>query len=617
MTNNKIKIPIKGMHCSACEILTEQELAKLPGVLKVKSDHKTGFAEIEYADKAPDESVIRQAVSRSGYQYGQEKLSFISKTSADYVELLYAVIIFMALYWVLSLTGLLESNSVALGSNMTWPIILMIGLTAGFSTCMALVGGLVLGLAANYAKANQGLSVKKKIVPHLVFNAGRIIGYAILGALLGILGNAIKLSTVFNGFLVIAVALFMIVLGLKLLKIFPKFERFNLALPKSVARILPLKLQDKTYSHYRTALLGALTFFVPCGFTQAMQVYALSSGNGFTGALTMGLFAIGTAPGLLSLAGLVSLVKGKMSGIFFRLAGLAVIAFAIFNLTNGYNLVKAGGVDLLSWINSGNDKGGQSSNSSNENGIQVIRMTQASRGYSPNKFTVELGRSVKWIITSTNPRSCASALIVPKLNISKQLEEGENIIEFTPTEVGPINFSCSMGMYTGVINVIDASEASVEEKVSVDLDATPSSTHVCDGSCGAGSKGCSAGKSGSGCDGSCGCGAKQTAVKEQKITPSSQEAEVYTKVYTAVYTLDRDIVPNEFRTKVGQPTRIDILAKEGGEGCMQDILIQGLAEEPQYLAEGKTISLSFTPQAKGTYLIVCAMNIPRGKVIVE
>ena len=89
------------------------------------------------------------------------------------------------------------------------------------------------------------------------------------------------------------------------------------------------------------------------------------------------------------------------------------------------------------------------------------------------------------------------------------------------------------------------------------------------------------------------------------------------KVFKTTYTREQDIVPSEFRPKVGQATRIDIKVKENGEGCMRAIKIQGLAETPIDLVAGETLGLSFTPQEKGRYLITCAMNIPRGVVVVE
>jgi len=50
---------------------------------------------------------------------------------------------------------------------------------------------------------------------------------------------------------------------------------------------------------------------------------------------------------------------------------------------------------------------------------------------------------------------------------------------------------------------------------------------------------------------------------------------------------------------------------------MSTIKIQTLFESPQYLEAGKTIVMDFTPQTAGSYLITCAMNVPRGTIKVE
>jgi hypothetical protein len=200
-------------------------------------------------------------------------------------------------------------------------------------------------------------------------------------------------------------------------------------------------------------LLGVLTFFLPCGFTQAMQLYAVSTGSFTQGALIMGMFALGTAPGLLSIGGLTAAVKGLLAQRFFRAAGVVVILFALFNMRNGWN--------LLGWQTSVAPNTKNTSTVVNdpnvtlENNVQVVRMAETGGGYSPNQFTVKKGVPVKWIIDAQAPYSCASSIIMSKYNISKNLEPGENVIEFTPTETGKVGFSCSMGMYTGIFNIIN------------------------------------------------------------------------------------------------------------------------------------------------------------------
>jgi plastocyanin domain-containing protein len=170
-----------------------------------------------------------------------------------------------------------------------------------------------------------------------------------------------------------------------------------------------------------------------------------------TGAMTMAVFAIGTAPGLLSLGGVTSFVKGKSTGLFFKIVGLVVIAMAFFNISNGLTLA---GIKKSN-VNSDVVTQEQDPNVKIENGIQVVHMEQNAQGYTPNVFTVKKGVPVKWIVKSVYPYSCASSLMVQKLNIRTNLTEKEQTFDFTPTEAGEIPFSCSMGMYSGTIVVIE------------------------------------------------------------------------------------------------------------------------------------------------------------------
>jgi hypothetical protein len=167
----------------------------------------------------------------------------------------------------------------------------------------------------------------------------------------------------------------------------------------------------------------------------------------------MAFFALGTLPGLLGLGGLASLLDRKKSQVFFKLAGAIVIIFAMINLHNGWELtrVAASGYGYKKETTPKSDNNNLTDNSD----VQIIRMTESGRGYSPNQFTIIKNKPVRWIIDAQAPYSCASSLIVPALNIRRQLKAGENIIEFTPTETGNLPFSCSMGMYRGNFLVVN------------------------------------------------------------------------------------------------------------------------------------------------------------------
>jgi len=432
-------VPIKGMHCKSCEILLEAELKKVCRVERVEVNHKIGRAEVYFKDIPPDSEDIKKAVSDAGYTIGfNKKLSWFSRDPYAYKNLAYGAIILLFLFLLAKQFGLF--NLVVNTDSASLLVVFVIGLVAGVSTCMALIGGLVLAISSRHAELHPEATARQKFRPHLYFNFGRVLGFGILGGISGALGSFIKPSFSAIGIVTIIVGAVMIFLGLKLLEIFPAIKNKTFTLPKFIAKIFGIRKEIKEYSHKSAFVSGALTFFLPCGFTQAMQLYAISTGSFFRGALIMSLFALGTAPGLLGIGGLSSIFKGNKAKIFFSAAGLAVILLGWFNITNGRLLIFHG-------------KNNQPPSMGLE--TQEVRMTQSARGFSPNQFVVERGKKVRWIIDSSTALSCASSIVMPQYGISRSLEKGQNIIEFVPVEIGEIHFSCSMGMYRGKFNVVD------------------------------------------------------------------------------------------------------------------------------------------------------------------
>jgi sulfite exporter TauE/SafE/copper chaperone CopZ len=445
--SNKLIIPIAGLHCKACEILTEDSLKEIKNVKKAEVNHKTGLAEITYEGEEPKLEEISANLKAAGYGLGSTSANATSKKDFSYfISITAAVLI---IYWLLNQTNLLDFGGLIKG-DFSWPLAILVGLVAGVSTCLALVGGLVFSLAANYAKNHPEASSKQKFIPHLIFNLGRIVGFFIMGGLLGIVGSAFKMSSLLNSIIALIIGIVILILGLKLLDISPALNKLDFSLPKKFGKVV--KIESPLF-------LGALTFFLPCGFTQAMQIYALGTGNFIEGGLIMSLFALGTAPGLLGIGGASSLLGKKKSKNFFIAAGVIVVAFGLFNLVNGYRLFKISAPTIFQ-NNSANEKQPKKSNTVNanleiENGTRIIRMKETNRGYVPNSFVILKDQPVKWIIDAEAPYSCASAIVVPTLKIQTQLKPGENIVEFTPNKTGEISFSCSMGMYTGKFLVVE------------------------------------------------------------------------------------------------------------------------------------------------------------------
>lgn len=604
---NIIKLPIKGMHCKSCELLVEGKVKKINGVTGVDADYSKSEVKITYHDHRPDTEDLRRAISDAGYEVGSSvKLTFFSHDIDAYKDLGWAFLLLVILYFFLKGIGIENLLKIDTSSQaITVPIVLIIGMTAGFSTCMALVGGLILGLSSRHVRKHPEATAMQKFRPHIFFNLGRILGYAFFGAILGTIGSAFKLSATVNGLIIIFVGLVMLLMSLQLVEIFPRFSNFKLTLPKAVAKALGVKDDEREYSNKGAMGLGALTFFIPCGFTQAMQLYAMSSGSLINGALIMGLFALGTAPGLLTIGGLTSVVKGRFGRIFFKLAGIAVFFFAIFNISNGYTL---SGLQIFD--DSKNNQNNIISTDSNvtiENGVQIVHMVEDSKGYTPNHFTIKKDLPVKWIIDAQEPYSCASSMVVPKLNISKQLVAGENVIEFTPTTVGKINFSCSMGMYTGYFNIIERDGTQSNSNTVNNIPVAQASAPTA-GACGAG--------------GGCGCGGggvRRVATTPQAVaTVQDSATQDAVQVIRTTYTASDYLKPGDFKVKAGTKVKLLIDVKDSGRGCGYAIMIPGLYENAEPLVAGNTIAMEFTPTQPGTYPITCSMDmINFGSIVVE
>jgi len=209
--------------------------------------------------------------------------------------------------------------------EITYPFVFSIGIIASLSTCMAVVGGLVLSLSSNYAKANQAK-------PMILFHISRIVGFFILGGLIGLVGSTFVLTPGISFILNLVLFIVMLIMAINLLDVLPVARKLQFRMPKFIGkRAIQI---SKTNNFLTPVLLGVATFLLPCGFTQSMQLYSLTAGNFLTGALTMLVFALGTFP-VLALISFTSakFSKGLQSGLFFKTAGFIIILFAIFNFT--------------------------------------------------------------------------------------------------------------------------------------------------------------------------------------------------------------------------------------------------------------------------------------------
>lgn len=370
--------------------------------------------------------------------------------------LIWAVIISFGLigFLLLKINSLEHPNSsapAAAGSINLWTIFLT-GLLTGGLTCLAVQGGL---LAATIAqREEEKLKEKTKqsgnAVPILAFLASKLVAYTLLGFLLGLFGSIFQLSLTAQVIMQLAVVVFMVGTALNMLNVHPIFRYFIVQPPKFLTRMV--RNQSKSKSLFAPALLGAFTVFIPCGITQAMMALAIGSGSPFLGAAILFAFVLGTSPLFFILGYFATRLGESMHKKFMKVAAVALILLAVFNLNNVLALTGS------SWTLNGifkQTKNVETSVSQEAPSQNVVIDIQAS-GYNPNVVTVKAGSNVSFKIKNDGVYTCASAFTIPYFNYQKVVQAGntETIALKMPDKPTKIPFMCSMGMYRGVINVI-------------------------------------------------------------------------------------------------------------------------------------------------------------------
>jgi sulfite exporter TauE/SafE/copper chaperone CopZ len=314
------------MHCAACTLLIEESFKELPDVTSVKvslgSNQVTVTGDLTGTPEEIAEN-LTALVKSHGYTISMEKAQKKVRWN-DFVYALPISLVLIAGFLVLQTAGLanlITSSSVSYGTAF------VIGLIASVSSCLAIVGGLVLSLSASSAK--EGGTWRTQAL----FHVGRLGCFFVLGGAIGLIGSSFHLGLTANVVLGIIVALVMFILGVNLIDVFHFSKRLQITMPSRFTRHI---VRGSKRDHLLAPLLvGIGTFFLPCGFTQSMQLYSLTTGSFMQGALTMLVFALGTLPVLALLSfGSLNIAHKPWKGIFFKTAGIIVIALALFNLAN-------------------------------------------------------------------------------------------------------------------------------------------------------------------------------------------------------------------------------------------------------------------------------------------
>lgn len=448
-SKNSDQFYVKGMHCASCEVLIEKKLLAIDGIRFADASLGQGTVEVQYdTNKRPTLKHLNDAIKEHGYVLSHHKTTEKRKKhKAKIIALSLGVLVLFVVFEKLQL-----GRFVSVDATSALPAFFALGLVAGLSSCAALIGGLLLSMIKQWnEKYIDAATNKEKAQPHVLFHVGRIIAFIVLGGGLGFVGQAISWNnaTVFS-VLTILVSIVMLILALQMLDA-QWAQRLLLSAPKVVTRFAAR--EDQVSSKYMPFVIGALTFFLPCGFTLLAQTVALASGSVWRGAFVMGFFALGTLPVLaaISLGGLSWNNKPHKTAVFNKVAGIVVIFFVLYNVNGQMNVLSLPSLsDILpapsATTNTGSttgDGGQQALSSEQEIGIIAKGFSYIPTGAT----TLEAGKEATLIVDNQGIQGCG-AFIAARGLIKNYvaLEPGINEIELGKVKKGTYKLTCSMGM---------------------------------------------------------------------------------------------------------------------------------------------------------------------------
>ena len=222
---------------------------------------------------------------------------------------------------------------------MSDPLVLM-GFTTGLlgaGHCIGMCGALVGALSLSATGRPEGWSF------HLLYNAGRVATYTLIGALAGWLGSALAYTDRFREVsrtLLVASDLFIILVGLGTAGLFAGLSITRLDFPGPLRAMTAAVQRLRQLPPAVAALpLGLLFGFLPCGYLYAVAISAAQSADPLLGALTLLAFGLGTVPALLLFGGATQWLGTRAQAWMLRTAGLVVAGMGVVNLVRHLRLM--------------------------------------------------------------------------------------------------------------------------------------------------------------------------------------------------------------------------------------------------------------------------------------
>ncbi len=433
---------VEGMSCARCEQRIERALSGLPGVRSVRADAMGQTVRL-FVGEGCDMADIKRRIEAEGYPVRPEQ----PPKQGGRIWLGVGALCLAGLLILANALGAQLLPSVE--SGMGYGMLFLTGLLTSLH-CVAMCGGINLSQCVREGQT-------KKALPAVLYNAGRVLSYTLIGALVGAVGAVLPISSAVKGGISVLAGVFMILMGLNLLKI-PGLSRLLPRMPKKLGAFAG------RFTGAGPFAVGLLNGLMPCGPLQSMQLYALGTGSAVAGALSMLCFALGTVPLMFALGSIGSLLSQKSTRRMMAVSALLVIALGGMTLARGLNLAKVPAPApraVAAPVETAAPAGTVAPASApepeeapaSEPEVQKIA-SKLSPGMYP-EITVKKGIPVEWTISAGKRavNGCNEVFIVPDYNLEVALHPGDNVVSFTPDQAGDVGYSCWMGMIQGVIHV--------------------------------------------------------------------------------------------------------------------------------------------------------------------
>jgi len=317
------------------------------------------------------------------------------------------------------------------GMESLWGIFLL-GLVASFSSCLATTWAIFLAFGAQQEQELK--KWKKQMLLHL----WRLVSFVIGGGILGLLGKSVGSTLGLQMWLQTIVGILLVIMWLQYLWLIPALSWKRRKKTKNTFPRLSLPQGLSAF------LIGAGTFFVPCGFTQMVQLMALGSGSLWLGSAMMWLFALWTLPWL----GLISRGSSFMrrcSSSFLRVfLSFLLLLFGFLSLWTMISL--QGRWEIV-------NQNSRDTMSNEDASIETIKLSHNGFSFEPSDIKIKAGTPYRLRITpESDGLGCMSTVTLPRIDDRViDIVKGKDIVyELAWLPEGQYPFVCwSMGMEQG------------------------------------------------------------------------------------------------------------------------------------------------------------------------